>query len=64
MAMKPMRDGQAKIFSLHSALCRQLNLHCQSGKGKKEKKKETKSAKQMIGRQCFDTSCRCDSKAK
>ena len=38
MAMKPMRDGQAKIFSLHSALCRQLNLHCQSGKRKKERK--------------------------
>lgn len=42
MAMKPMRDGQAKIFSLHSALCRQLNLHCQSGKGKKKKKKKRK----------------------
>lgn len=31
------RDGQVQIFSLHSALYRQLNLHCQWG-GKKRKK--------------------------
>jgi hypothetical protein len=33
--MKPMGDGQREILSLHSALCRQLNLHRHKVKTKK-----------------------------